>query len=64
MHIENPKFKIGDKVFHITKESSVGVVIDIEYKFSNEKYLYMVAFTFDSNSLWYFGHELTDTINY
>lgn len=41
--INKPKFSIGDKVYHLTPESSPGIIINIIYYFNTQKYTYVVA---------------------
>lgn len=62
--MKQPRFNIGDQVFHILPESRPGVVVEIKFVFSTQHLEYMVAFTEDVASLWYMEHELTDTISF
>jgi len=64
MIINDPKFNIGDEAYHVTKESPKGIIIDVEYKFNSNSFLYQVAFSFDASSMWYYGHELTKQMTY
>lgn len=57
--MNKPSFSIGQKVYHILPESSVGVVIDIQYNYATDVYLYQVAFCESTESLFYHGHELS-----
>lgn len=45
MKIRNPKFQIGDRVYHVTKESEQGVVIDVTYSLRTANWLYIVSFS-------------------
>lgn len=45
MTIRNPKFQIGDRVYHVTKESEQGVVIDVTYSLRTANWLYIVSFS-------------------
>lgn len=47
---KNPKFNIGDKVFHISPDSPQGVVLDIIYYFKSETFNYMISWGHDYNS--------------
>ena len=58
MEIEKPKFSIGDEVIHISKGSPKGFILDIEYTFSTKTFLYLVTFSCELASLWYFEREL------
>ena len=59
--MRKPIFNILDRVYHITPESPQGIVIDIRYTYSTGVHEYQVAFSADSQSLWYLGHELSAT---
>ena len=59
-----PEYNIGDRVFHIIPESTIGVVIDIRYIFSCRVFEYQVAFSENTESFWYHGHELSKTKNF
>lgn len=59
--MRKPIFNMLDKVYHVTPESPQGVVIDIRYTYSTDMYEYQVAFSAESQSLWYFGLELSNT---
>ena len=37
------KFNIGDKVYHITPESPIGIVLDIRYYFRSDEYEYLIS---------------------
>lgn len=37
------KFNIGDEVYHVTPESDKGIVVEVTYMFSVDKYAYTVA---------------------
>lgn len=56
--MKEPKFKIGDRVYYITPESPVGIIIEIRYFYSNGLHEYLVAFSHDDNS-WCDEHELS-----
>lgn len=61
MKVLEPKFVIGDRVYHITRESGWGVIINACYQVLSNMWEYQVAFRSDMESLWYFEHELTTT---
>jgi len=44
------KFNIKDKVYHITKESPEGVVLDIRYYFITDTYEYLVTWGYNDSS--------------
>lgn len=58
--MKQPKYKIGDRVFHITPESDRGVVINARYELVSNVWEFQVAFSAIMESLWYFEHELID----
>ena len=45
MTIRNPKFQIGDRVYHVTKESEQGVVIDAKFFLRSGNWTYEVSFS-------------------
>lgn len=55
------KFNIGDRVYHITPESDMGVVLDAEYSLLNNRWLYRVTFSAVADALLYYEHELSET---
>lgn len=56
----NPKFNIGQKVWHCTPESDTGIVIDCVYSLYNNKWTYEVTFSTESPTLLYNENELSD----
>jgi heat shock protein HspQ len=42
------KFSIGDTVYHVTPDSGKGVVVEVTYMFSVDKYAYTVATTWNT----------------
>ena len=44
MMINNPKYTIGDRVYHITKESDEGIIIDATYSVRFRSWEYVVTF--------------------
>ena len=59
--IKKPKFKIGNKVFHITPESDCGVVLDVRFSYLTGLHEYYTTFAANTETLWYYEHELSDT---
>jgi len=59
--MKNPKYSIGERVYHIIPESDPGVVLNIKYEYLTCLHEYQVAFSVQSESLWYFEHELSET---
>ena len=58
--MKEPKYKIGDRVYYVTPESPVGIIIDIRYFYSNGLFEYLVAFNYDSAE-WCDAHELSES---
>ena len=42
------KFSIGDTVYHVTPDSGKGVIVEVTYMFSVDKYAYTVATTWNT----------------
>ena len=55
----NPKFNISDTVYHIMPESPPGVVIDVIYSYSSQRFTYDVVFDVILVPLRYGEHELS-----
>jgi hypothetical protein len=53
------KFDIGERVFHCTKESPEGVVLNALYDLYNDNWRYIVTFGPETPSLEYDEHELS-----
>ena len=45
MVVKTPKFQIGDRIYHVTKESEQGVVIDATYFLRTANWIYVVSFS-------------------
>lgn len=45
MVIQNPKFNIGDRVFHITRDSDEGVILNTIYYVRQRGWIYIVTFS-------------------
>jgi len=54
----NPKFSIGQKVYHITPDSLQRVVIDWRYYAFGKYFEYFVTFGPEVANLWYFEDEI------
>jgi hypothetical protein len=59
--MKNPKYSIGERVYHITPESDAGVVLDAEYSLLYDRWVYRVAFGIKDNDTDYYEHELSLT---
>jgi len=57
--MKNAKYNLSEKVFHVTPESDQGTVLDARYSMFYDKWEYLVTFTPNVESLWYFEHELS-----
>jgi hypothetical protein len=44
MTINNPKYAIGERIYHVTKESDEGVIINILYSLRFHTWVYVVTF--------------------
>lgn len=62
--MKQPKFKISDKVYHITPESDQGVVLDAEYSLLLDRWLYTVTFGIIHDDKLCVEHELSLTKTY
>lgn len=59
--MKKPKFNINDKVYHVTPESEVGVVLNIRFEYLTGLHEYFVTFSANADTLWYYEHELIDS---
>lgn len=57
--MNRPKFNIGDKIYHITPESDLGVVLDCRYSMRENAWSYIVTFGAEKESLLYYEDELS-----
>lgn len=55
--MKRPVFNIGDKVYHITPDSTCGVILNIRYLCVEDTFEYLAAFAHD-DSKWCYEHEL------
>jgi len=62
--MKQPKYNIGDMVFHALPESPQGIVIDGRYSLLTGIWEYQVAFDYLVASLWYIEVELSTTKKY
>lgn len=44
MRIKEPKFSIGERVYHLTRDSDEGIVTDITYHLRYDCFIYSVTF--------------------
>jgi hypothetical protein len=61
--MKNNKFNIGDEVYHITPESDKGVIVEVTYMFSIDRYAYTVATSWNTEYVCS-EHELTEHKNF
>ncbi len=45
MVIPNPKFNIGDRIFHVTRDSDEGVIVNAMYYIRQRNWTYTVTFS-------------------
>lgn len=57
--MKQKKFNIGEKVYHITPESDCGIITNIKYDYLTGLHEYQVTFAPQTDSLWYYEHELS-----
>jgi hypothetical protein len=57
--MRNPKYQIGERVYHITPESETGIVLDARFSLRENAWSYIVTFGPDKDSLLYYEDELT-----
>lgn len=57
--MRQPKFRIGDRVYHVTPESPAGIVTDCKYSLRYNEWGYDVTFDYLHESLTYYEDELT-----
>ncbi|WP_019540555.1 hypothetical protein [Proteiniphilum acetatigenes] len=57
--MRNPKFNIGEKVYHITPDSDQGVVLDCRYSMREGSWSYIVTFGAEKEALLYYEDELS-----
>ena len=55
------KFSIGDRVYHCTKESPEGVVVNAFYDLLNDRWEYGVTFGPEAPLIKYYDHELSES---
>ena len=59
--MKKPKFEIGERVYHITPESDLGVILDCKYSLREDAWSYIVSFGQEKDSLQYYEDELSRT---
>ena len=45
--MREPKYKAGETVYHVTKGSPIGIIIEIIYLYVLDEYYYDVAFSYN-----------------
>lgn len=58
MVIDNPKFNIGDYIYHILPEFRKGIVLDVSYSIKHNCFKYLVAWS-EQDCFWQEKEELT-----
>lgn len=59
------KYNIGDKVFYITPDSDVGIILDISFTTRHKEVKYEVAFgRQQTDYIWCYEDEITETKTY
>jgi len=59
MECFEPKYQIGQKIWHKTPDSEQGIIIDIIYYVNTQQIKYCVAIGFN-NEVWCLEKELSD----
>lgn len=59
MNIPTPKYKIGNKVYHITPDSDMGIILDAQYSLLDGRWWYIVTFGIKDNDHTYYEQEIT-----
>lgn len=59
--MRKPKFDIGDKVYHITPDSDLGIVLDCKYSMRFDIWTYTVTFSIDKDDMEFYEDELSIT---
>jgi len=47
--MKQPKYKLGEKVYHITPDSEIGIITDIIYHYNLDYNVYEISTGFDKN---------------
>ncbi len=61
MKIKEPKYNIGDRVYHVTKDSDEGVVINATYSLRNCEWTYSVTFMPLDGGVQMYENELSES---
>lgn len=64
MTIPDPKFRIGEEVYHVTPDSPKGIVLDVLYSCRTNLFDYLVTFSSERESLLYTELELNNHKNF
>ena len=59
--MKNPKYEIGERVYHITPESYPGIILDCRFSVRENAWSYIVTFGPEKESLQYYEDELTQS---
>lgn len=59
--MKNPKYEIGERVYHITPESDPGIILDCRFSVRENAWSYLVTFSPEKESLLYYEDELTQS---
>lgn len=54
------RFEIKQKVYHNSPDGPAGVVIDCRYSMRADEWEYLVSFSAEVESLWYYEEELSE----
>jgi hypothetical protein len=60
----NPRFKISQKIYHITPDSPMGVILNWRYCGLEKYFEYLVTFSPDNATIWYLENELLESKNF
>jgi|WetSurMetagenome_2_1015567.scaffolds.fasta_scaffold1005993_1 hypothetical protein len=58
-HTFNAKFEIGQRIYHLTPESGVGIILNISYNVRTREIQYLIALGFNKE-VWAFEQELSN----
>ena len=65
MYSFEPKYKIDQEIYHITPESTKGIIVDINYNVRTNQISYNVLFGRGmEDNLWCFEYELCESIKF
>lgn len=61
MKIKDPQYNIGDRVFHVTKDSDEGVILNATYILRTDDWVYTVTFSQNDGGISMYEFELSPT---